>query len=366
MIQGRLKLGLVGPIPPPNGGMAMQTRQLQRLLTAEGFAVELVAVNPPYRPRWIQDRRGVRAAFRLIPYLFHLWRVAGEVQILHVMANSGWSWHLFAAPAIWIGRLRGKAVMVDYRGGAARAFLQRSARWVLPTLRRASLIVVPSAFLRGVFLAYGVSAVIIPNCVDLERFHPPKSPDSGRHNGPHVIVTRNLETVYDIATAIRAFHRIRGAFPAAMLTVAGSGPELASLLRLVQDLGLMSCVHFSGTLDRGQMAELYRSADLLLNPSLADNMPNSLLEAMASGVPIVSTDVGGISVMVRHEGNGLLVSAGDPEGMALSAMRILGDPELRENLIQAGLAQARRQSWPHIRRCWLDAYASLVLPSASN
>ena len=101
-----MRIGLVGPIPPPNGGMAMQTQQLQRLLGAEGIEVELLPTNAPYRPAWVARLRGMRALFRLLPYLWQVWRLAGRVDAIHLMANSGWSWQLFSAPVLWLGSLR--------------------------------------------------------------------------------------------------------------------------------------------------------------------------------------------------------------------------------------------------------------------
>src|SRR5690606_20780356 len=81
------RVGLVGPLPPPAGGMANQTRQLAWLLREAGIEVELVQVNAPYRPSWIARARMLRAAFRLLPYLLRLWRCAGSVDLMHVMAN---------------------------------------------------------------------------------------------------------------------------------------------------------------------------------------------------------------------------------------------------------------------------------------
>ena len=102
-----LRIALVGPLPPPAGGMANQTRQLAELLRGEGAQVEVVQVNAPYRPAWAEKLKGARALFRLVPYLLRLWQAAGQANLVHVMANSGWSWHLFAAPAVWIATLRG-------------------------------------------------------------------------------------------------------------------------------------------------------------------------------------------------------------------------------------------------------------------
>jgi hypothetical protein len=83
-----LRVGLVGPLPPPAGGMANQTRQLAELLGAEGAEVTLVQTNAPYRPSWVGRLTGIRALFRLVPYVVRLWQCAGRVQLFHVMANS--------------------------------------------------------------------------------------------------------------------------------------------------------------------------------------------------------------------------------------------------------------------------------------
>lgn len=357
-----LKVCLVGPLPPPSGGMANQTRQLARFLGEEGIEVDIVQVNPPYRPAWIGRLRGVRAVFRLLPYLRRLWLSTGRADLIHVMANSGWAWHFFAAPAVWLGHWRGKPVVVNYRGGEAESFFDAQFRWVKPTLVRAKLVVVPSGFLEAIFVRRGVPTFIVPNIIDLSRF----SPTVGRQWGCHLIVTRNLEDIYDIPTALRAFVAIRSDYPAARLTVAGSGPRRQDLERLCAELHIDDAVHFTGRLDNEHIAELYRNADVLLNPSRADNMPISLLEAMASGVPIVSTDVGGIPYLVKDEESALLVPPGQPAQMAAAALRVLGDALLAERLRTAGIEGAQRYTWPKVRERLFDAYEKVLtapLPS---
>ena len=108
-----LRIGLIGPVPPPAGGMANQTRQLGELLRGEGASITGVATNAAYKPAWVASLRGVRAVFRLASYLRRLWRAAGKSDVFHMMANSGWSWHLFAVPALLIGRLRGVPVVIN-------------------------------------------------------------------------------------------------------------------------------------------------------------------------------------------------------------------------------------------------------------
>ena len=353
-----LRVGLVGPLPPPAGGMANQTRQLAELLGREGASVRLVQTNAPYRPAVAGQLPVVRAGFRLLPYLVRLWQVAGESDVLHVMANSGWSWHLYAAPAIRIAGLRGVPVVVNYRGGEAAAFLARSASKVHRSMRRASRLAVPSVFLQRVFAQHGMSAEVVPNVVDLARFHPASAE---RRAAAHLVVARNLEPIYDNHTALRAFCLVRRSRPEARLTIAGSGPEEARLRAATAELGLDGYVRFAGRLDREAMASLYRDADLSLNPSLADNLPNSVLESMASGVPVVSTNVGGVPYLVEHGTTALLVEPRDAEGMAAAALRLLDDAALRRQLAQAAVAEAQKYSWPRVAPVLAEVYRGALV-----
>ncbi|GIX29517.1 MAG: hypothetical protein KatS3mg123_3398 [Burkholderiales bacterium] len=352
-----LRIGLVGPLPPPFGGMANQTRQLAGLLEREGLEVEVIRTNAEPRPAWIGRIRGLRALFRLLPYLVQLWRAAGRVSLFHVMANSGWAWYLHACPAVWVAKLKGIAVIVNYRGGGAETFFSGAGRLGRAALARADALVTPSGFLKAVFERFGFQATVIPNIVDLERFRPAaRRPEVA---GKHIVVTRNLEPIYDIASALAAFARVRARIPEARLTVAGTGPELERLQALARALGIQEAVTFAGRVANEHMPFLYQSADVMLNPSRVDNMPISILEAFASGVPVVSTDAGGIPYIAEHERTALLVKPGDAQAMADALVRVLVDAELAARLARAGLEEARRYRWEAIRGLWLAEYGRL-------
>jgi glycosyltransferase involved in cell wall biosynthesis len=357
-----LRIALVGPLPPPAGGMAMQTRQLAELLRGERADVLVIATNAPYWPGWVGRWRGVRALFRLFPYLLTLWRAAGRSDVMHVMANSGWSWHLFAAPAVWISRLRRVPVVVNYRGGEAAEFLAHSARTVRRTVRHASRLIVPSAFLEEIFGRHGMPAEVVPNIVDLDRFYP----SAELSLEPRIIIARNLEPIYDIATAIRAFARVCEVQPGARLLVAGTGPEEGALRRLAAELGVAQQVDFVGRLGRDEMAQRLRESRVALNPSLADNMPNSVLEALASGVPVVSTDVGGVPYIVQDGKTALLVPPGEPEAMAAAIVRLLGEPALAEGLRAAGIASVHGCTWAAAGPLWAAVYGAAATDAANR
>ena len=345
---------IVGPLPPQSGGMANQCEQLVRLLRRDGISVELVRTNPPYRPAWVGRVPGLRAGFRLVPYWLRLWRATGRSQVMHVFANSGWAWHLFATPALLAARLRCTAVIVNYRGGYADSFLARAPGHVLRSLRRATLRVTPSPFLQRVFAKYGLEAEVVPNIIDLTRFEPVPPRDFG--SAPRIVVARNLELIYDIATAVQALVHVRRRFADATLIVAGSGPELEPLQSLVTKLGLRGAVSFTGRVENSAMPKFYAFADCVVNPSTVDNMPISLLEAFASGLPVVSTDAGGIPDMLSHGVSGLLVPVGDAPAMAREICRVLEDRSLAARLARAGRAEAEKYAWPRVKALWLDAY----------
>jgi len=348
------RIALVGPLPPPFGGMANQTRQLAELLGTEGVDVETVAVNAPYRPAWVARVPILRAAFRLVPYLLALWHAAGRCGLMHVLANSGWSWHLFATPALLVARCRGVPVVVNYRGGEAETFLGRSHRIVALTMQLAAALVVPSGYLQAIFARFGMRAEIVPNIVNLERFHAGAGQSRGRRR--RLVVARNLETIYGNDIALRAFARVHARYPDATLAIAGSGPEEAALKQLANEFGLGDAVTFTGRLDPAAMASLYQNVDIALNPSLVDNMPNSVLEALACGLPVVSTNVGGVPYIVRDRETALLVPPRSPEAMAAAMAELMENEELGRSITTNGLAEVQRYTWGAIWPLWSSTY----------
>jgi glycosyltransferase involved in cell wall biosynthesis len=246
---------------------------------------------------------------------------------------------------------------VNYRGGGAERFLARQWRIVVPMLRRATILVVPSTVLSEVFARYGVEARLIANVVDTTRFFPGQYAEISARQEPTLITTRNLEPIYDVATAIRAFAIVRRALGSGLLVVAGDGPERARLEALARDLGVADAVSFKGRLPPDDLAVLLRSANVLLNPSRVDNMPNSLLEALASGLPLVSTNVGGIPKIIEDGETGVLVGAGDADAMAAAALAILRDRDRAMRIAGAARNAARRFTWEVIGGQWRSLYA---------
>ena len=125
--------------------------------------------------------------------------------------------------------------------------------------------------------------------------------------------------------------------------IAGDGPDEPAMRAYAEQNGLRDRVRFLGRIDEGSTLALYRRLDCLLSPSLTEGLPNTLLEALAVGTPIIATDVGGVGELIKHESNGFLSRPGDLDSMASQALTLKRYPELAESFVSRGRALVERK-----------------------
>jgi len=346
----------VSEFPPPGAGMTVQAETLRRRLSEDGFDVVPVQTNLPLRGA-LRPLGGVRFVRGIIAWCRYAWalRLLVRVDLVHVFAISWLSFFLFAAPAVTVGRLLGRRVVLHYHGGNAAPFLERLGWLAMPFLRAAHRVVVPSRFLSEVFATWGLEVETIDNPVDAAQVQA-----AGSAADPVVLSCRNLGPVYDIATAIDAFALFAESAPAARMLIAGDGPERADLERRALAVGLADRIEFLGSVEHDDMAAVRERATIALNTSRVDNQPVSLIEAMAAGLPIVSTDAGGIPYMVKHEVEALLSPVGDAAALATDLQRLTTDPAVRNRIVAGGLALARSYRWSAVREHWYRVYGELL------
>lgn len=334
------------------GGQGVQARALIEEMSADGQDVVFIPVNQPF-PRvlsWLRRFRGMRTVVNQSLYLPALARL-NTVDVVHVFSASYASFLLAPVPAMLVGRALNKKVVLHYHSGEADDHLAHWGALVHPWLKLAHHIVVPSEYLRQVFAKYGYDAHVIPNVVDLSKFMFRER----RPLRPRLLSTRNLERHYRVDVIIEAFARVKRLVPDATLTVAGYGSEEPRLRALVDTLEL-SGVRFVGKIDPPFMPHLYDDADLFLNSSVVDNQPVSILEAFASGLPVISTPTGDITALVRHEQTGLIVPQRDPDAMAAAVVRMLEQPDHARDMAQRAFTSTSRYVWPSVRDAWADLY----------
>jgi glycosyltransferase involved in cell wall biosynthesis len=258
-------------------------------------------------------------------------------------------------PAILIGKLFGRKVVLNYHAGQAEEHLRDWGRSAIPVIRLADTTVVSSNWLVDVFARYGLHAQSIFNHVELDSFHFRER----RPLRPVFLSNRNFDPIYNVPCVLRAFALIQARHPDARLTVAGDGVQRAELESLVRELGLRN-VEFMGLVAPDRMPELCDAADIYLNASNVDNMPLSILEAFSAGLPVVTTDAGGIPYIVTHEETGLLVPMNDHEALAAAALRLLADDALARKIVGRARAECDKYTWRAVRGRWLKLYDDVM------
>ena len=224
-------------------------------------------------------------------------------------------------------------------------------------IRQVDKNIVPSRFLVDVFREFDIDASIIPNIVDLERFRF-RERDPLR---PRLVSTRNFDALYNVATTIRAFKIVQDRWPDATLTLVGGGAQEADLRALVAQLGLRD-VTFVGRVTPQTIAQYYADNDIYIQSPNIDNMPTSVLEAFASGMPVVSTEAGGVPAILTHGVHGLLAPLADYETLGHHVLRLLDCPDVARTLARAAFATCQACTWTNVREQWVRAYRGLLRP----
>ena len=353
-----IRVCVVAPGAPLIGGQVVQSQRLMAHLEAiPGFQVDFVPHNPPLRGPFapLQRVKYVRTVATTAVYLGRLLAQLRRADVVHVFSASYWSYLIGPMLAILVGRLYGKQVIVNYRSGECEDHLQRWPRFITGTLGLARIIT-PTPYLTEVFAQFGFEAEVIPNYLDIEHLtYQERDPVR-----PIFLVNRLFDTLYNYPCALEAFRLVQREVPEARLIVAGYGPLHDQILRWIEEKGLRN-VDFRGRVTPAEMRQLYHEADVYLNSPNLDCFPGSILEAFATGIPVVTTNAGGIRYLVDHERTGLMVECDDAEGLARCALRVLRNPDEARRFARAGREELeQRYVWPVVGPAWIATYREMA------
>jgi glycosyltransferase involved in cell wall biosynthesis len=201
---------------------------------------------------------------------------------------------------------------------------------------------------------------IIPNGVDLGQYSPrEKKEDIASNNVRFLFVGRaspekNLSEAFSV---LRDYAALNWSF-----SIIGDGPKLPGWKKEVETMGLGDRVVFHGWKPKMEMPQIYRDFDVFLFPSTSEGMPNAVLEAMASGLPVVATRIRGNEDIVEHEINGYLYEPGDMKSLGSCLMRLMKDPSLRSRMGIASRRRAENFSW----RRTAEEYLTLLNKAAGK
>jgi len=351
---------IVSPFPPPPGGMAIQAEKICQLLEKHGFDVIKVRTNSflPKGLLWTKKIRGIRTFIGLLLFLKELNQAVSNTEVIYFLTGFFNFFFWVTYPAVIMLKLRRKHVILSARGGGAREFFRKYHTFLNPVFKRVDHITAPSGFLRDAFIkAFNIQPLIIPNIIDLSQFN------FGERNPlkPNFIVTRSLEPIYNVKCVVKAFEKIHTQYPKARLGVVGDGSERIRIEELVKGLRLNNSVKFYGKVDHKKLPELYHEYDIFLNASNVDNLPGTILEAFACGLPVVSTNPGGIPYMVEDGVTGLLVPREDCDALAERALHLLENQELASTLVKNAREECEKYSPESVAKILVPLLTSIRL-----
>lgn len=248
-------------------------------------------------------------------------------------------------------------------GGNLPVFINKYPRWTKFALNKADALIAPSFFLAEKIGNWGYEIGVISNVVDISGYQFRERSKIS----PKLIWMRSFHPLYNPEMAIRVLQRLCQRGHEAILTMAGKNKGLeVDLKQLTEELNLSDRIRFAGFLDSEDKLKEFAAADVYINTNRIDNMPVSVLEARALGLPVVSTDVGGLPYLIKHKENGLLVANDDVEAMVKNIELLLDDPYLTQKISQNGRVLAENSAWSKIRYDWENLIIQVTQNNSSK
>ena len=315
--------------------------QLGQQLQTEGFTLYYSSAQ-----RW--------QLLRLLQMLWDTWRLRNTVQVVFIDTYSTRNFY-YALLVSQLCRVLKLPYIPILHGGAIPKRLERSPGMSRCIFAHARLLVSPSRYLQEVFKGYGYDHVIyIPNSVDIRLY--PYQFKTVHHI--QLLWVRSFSTIYHPQMAVQVLHALKQQGYQASLTMVGPDADgsLKAVQQLARTLGVQ--VTITGKLPKAEWHALAQQHNVFINTAHFDNMPVSVIEAMALGLPVVSTKVGGMPYLLEHGVDGLLVPDGDVEAMVAAVVRLHREPDLVQRLSAAARLKAEGFDWGVVMKKWLEVLES--------
>jgi len=287
---------------------------------------------------------------RLIDMLRTVWSRRKEYTVAQVDVYSGNAFVWAEAVCKILSWIR-KPYILTLHGGNLPAFSRRWPQRVCRLLRSADAVTTPSRYLLESMAHYRPDLRLLHNPLDLSshRFRLRDRPQ------PRLVWIRAFHHIYNPMLAVRVLALLAADFPDFELIMVGPDKRdgsLQALQKLARELGLSDRIVLKSGVPRDEVPQWLNKADIFLNTTHTDNAPVSVLEAMACGLCVVSTNVGGIPYLLEDEQDAILVLPNNPEAMANAVRRILAEPGLATHLSKNARQKAEQFAWSNILPKW--------------
>jgi len=198
---------------------------------------------------------------------------------------------------------------------------------------------------------------VIPNGVDLERFRPAEKRTSASDVIRLVTVGR-LSATKRIEILIEAVEILLKLKKSVRLRIVGGGSQQVRLRKIIAEKDLTDAVEMTGRLDSDDMPQVYRNSDIYISATMQEGMSNAMLEAMASGLPIITTECEGLTELVAN--NGIIVEKADGRSLAEAVQTFMDDNSVYEKMREAARKRAKEFGWKHVGRQYIHCYEQVA------
>ena len=296
-------------------------------------------------------------ALRVVDMLWTVWTARRKYDVAHVDVYSGAAFRWAELVARLLRALR-KPFVLTLHGGNLPRMLQAEQRRVARLLTSANAVTAPSHYMADAMRTARKDIQVIANPISLElyQFRVRNQPK------PNIVWLRTFHRVYNPRLAIETLTRLVAYAPNAKLTMIGPDKDgsLAETRATATRLGVLDRIDFVGGVPKSRVPHSLGAADIFINTSTTDNAPVSIVEAMAMGLPVVSTNVGGIPYLIESEKSGLLVASEDADGMAKAVRRVLEEPGLSARLSVNARAAAEEFDWSKVVPLWEEVFTTIA------
>lgn len=280
-----------------------------------------------------------------------------DYRLAHLDVFSGPAFLWCEAVAVELIALR-KPFVLTLRGGRLPEFAKRWPGRVRRLFERAARVIAPSSYLRDALGPLAREIEIVPNAIDLEAY-PRRQPQPLRR----LIWVRAFHSTYNPVLAVEVLARVRERQPSLELTMVGADTgdgTLQATQARVRELQLDHIVKIVPGVPKQDVPTYLLTGDVFLNTANIDNTPVSVIEAMAAGACVVSTNVGGVPHLLRDGADSLLVPPADPAAMASAIVRLIDDDALAKRLSQHARSRAESFDWKPVLRMWEQIFTGIV------
>lgn len=299
-----------------------------------------------------QTKACSRQKKKLLRFLDILLTVSfGRYDIIHVDVFSGQAM-FYAIIATFIANMRNKKIIANLHGGRLSHAYSKKKKILDNILERSDKVVTPSKFLQKFFMEQGYHVKYVPNFIDPNQF-PYKQKE--RPSNHKILWVRAFSSEYNPFTAIHAIYFLKEHYPDISLTMIGPDKgDFEACKKLVHELGINENVHFEGKVNNNKLHEYFHSHDLFINTPSYESFGLVVLEAAASGIPVISFNVGEISLLWNEDEEILLCEEETPQALAKKIDEALQNPEHLQKMTKAAKEKANYFIWENVNKSWKE------------